>query len=65
MEVLIRMDSGLLIIIPGALFVHLCQKHNTFNATKGSPQLIGRYYVYNTLLVVHDLKNEFLPYVIN
>ena len=39
MEVLIRVDSGLLIIIPWALIVYLHQKPKqyTFNATNGSP----------------------------
>ena len=36
MEVLIRVDSGLLIIIPGA--GTLVPKQDTFNVTKGSPQ---------------------------
>ena len=39
MHVLIRLDSELLIIIPVALIVKLCQ--NTFNATKGSAQFKG------------------------
>ena len=44
MHVLIRLDSELLIIIPVALMVKLCQNKTlqyTFNATKGSAQFKG------------------------
>ena len=34
-----RVDLGLLIIIPGALIVHLCLNSILFSATKGSPQV--------------------------
>ena len=34
MEVLIRVDSGLLIIIPGALIVHLCQNSTLLTLLK-------------------------------
>ena len=37
MEVLIRVTTGLLVIIPGALIGHLCPNRTLFYVTDGSP----------------------------